>query len=108
MSLIPEVQESAFQKEVLDSNVPVLVEFGATWCGPCKMLEPLLDQLATEWQGKIRIVKVDVDQGVTLTIKYQVMSVPTLILFKQSQPKERLSGYQPKDRIVGKMGPHLG
>ena len=108
MSVIPEILEESFQEEVLQSPVPVLVEFGATWCAPCKMLEPILGQLAQEWRDKIRMVKIDVDQATNLTMQYQVMSVPTLILFKQSQPKERMSGFQPKDRISGKIAPHLG
>ncbi len=107
MSAIPEIQEASFQQEVLESTVPVLVEFGATWCAPCKMLEPLLSQLAVEWKDKIRMVKIDVDQAANLAMQYQVMSVPTLILFKQSQPKERLSGFQPRDRIASKIAPHL-
>ncbi|HVP21049.1 MAG TPA: thioredoxin [Anaerolineaceae bacterium] len=107
MSQITEIEEGTFQQEVLQSSIPVLVEFGATWCAPCKMLEPVLDQLAAEWQGKIRMVKIDVDQAANLAIQFQVMSVPTLILFAQSQPKERLIGFQPKNRITAKIGPHL-
>ena len=107
MSQITEIEEGTFQLEVLQSPTPVLVEFGATWCAPCKMLEPVLDQLAVEWQGKIRMVKIDVDQASNLAIQYQVMSVPTLILFSHSQPKERLIGFQPKNRITAKIGPHL-
>jgi len=102
------VSADAFQKEVLDSKTPVVVEFGAVWCAPCKMLEPVLKQLINEWGQKARVVKMDVDESADIVMKYQVMSVPTVILFKNGQPLERLSGYQPKDKLVGKINPHLG
>jgi thioredoxin 1 len=71
------------------------------------MLEPIVNQLATDWAGKVKIVKLDVDENPDLTMNYQVMGVPTLILFKDGKPVERMTGYQPKDRIVSKVSPHL-
>jgi thioredoxin 1 len=107
MAELTYVSEDTFQNEVLDSTLPVVVEFTATWCGPCKTLEPLVRQLADEWAGKAKIVKLDVDQNTNLTMQYGVMGVPTLMLFVQGKESQRLSGYQPKDRIVAKFKPHI-
>jgi thioredoxin 1 len=104
---IIKVSEASFQNEVLQAVTPVLVDFTAVWCSPCKMLDPIVKQLASDWQGKVRVVKLDVDDNPNLAIQYQVMGVPTLILFKQGQPVERASGYQPKDRLVNKFLAHL-
>ena len=107
MAEIKKLSGATFQSEVLGSELPVLVDFTAVWCGPCKMLDPLVKQLAEEWSGKVKIVKLDVDDDPQPSIDYQVMSVPTLMLFKNGKPVERLSGYQPKDRLVKKFGPHI-
>lgn len=107
MSAAQPIQEADFQREVIDSPLPVIVEFSAPWCGPCKMLDPLLDQIAAEWAGRVRYVKVNVDNSTQLVTRYQVMSVPTVFLFKGGQPLERLSGYQPKDKITAKFQPHI-
>ncbi len=104
---LSKVGEGNFQTEVLDWASPVVVDFGAVWCGPCKMLDPVVDQLAREWTGKVKFVKLDVDDDSDLAMEYQVMGVPTLILFVKGQPVQRLSGYQPKDRIISKFKPHL-
>lgn len=101
------VGEADFRDEVLDSSLPVLVDFTAVWCGPCKMLEPVVSQLSNEWSSKVKIVKLDVDDNPDLAMRYQVMSVPTLLLFINGQPQERLTGYQPKIRIIQKISPHL-
>jgi len=107
MSIIPELDEAAFKAEVLSNPVPLLVEFTAVWCSPCKMLEPIIEQIAGEWADKIKVVKIDVDQCPEIAMQYQIMSVPTLMLFIKSEMRERLTGYQPKDRIVNKLKPHL-
>ncbi len=104
---IPHITEENFQQEVLEHPKPVLVDFTATWCGPCKMLEPVVKELATEWNDKVKVVKLDVDHNPNLTMQYQVMGVPTLMLFNQGEPKERLSGYQPKKRILKKLSRHI-
>jgi thioredoxin 1 len=107
MAEIQKLSDATFQSEVSGSELPVLVDFTAVWCGPCKMLDPLVKQLAEEWSGKVKIVKLDVDDNPQATIDYNVMGVPTLMLFKNGKPVERLSGYQPKDRLVKKFGPHI-
>jgi len=99
---IPKLTEAAFETEVLKSTLPVMVDFTAIWCGPCKMLDPVVTQLSQEWGGKVKVVKLDVDDNTNLAVQYGVMGVPTLILFIDGKPVQRLSGYQPKDRILSK------
>lgn len=101
------VNEANFQNEVIESDKPVLVDFTAVWCGPCKMLDPVVKQLAQDWDGKVKVVKLDVDENPTLAMQYQVMGVPTLMLFKQGRLSQRVSGYQPKDRLIAKFGPYI-
>jgi thioredoxin 1 len=107
MTEIAQVSESTFEAEVLHSSLPVLVDFTAVWCGPCKMLEPVVKQLARDWAGKAKIYKLDVDENPKLTMQYQVMGVPTLMLFVRGQPIERITGYIPRDKIVAKMSSHI-
>ena len=107
MSDIPKLTEAVFETEVLKSTIPVMVDFTAVWCGPCKMLDPVVTQLSQDWNGKVKIVKLDVDENSNIAIQYGVMGVPTLILFVNGSPVQRLSGYQPKDRIVSKFGSYI-
>jgi thioredoxin 1 len=107
MADLPKLSEATFQEEVLDATQPVLVDFTAVWCGPCKMLDPIVRQLADDWAGKVKVVALDVDDSPNVTMDYGVMGVPTLMLFKGGQPVERLSGYQPKDRILARLRPHF-
>jgi thioredoxin 1 len=104
MADIPKLEEAAFETEVLNSSLPVLVDFTAVWCGPCKMLDPVVKQLSQDWSGKVKIVKLDVDDNSNLAVQYGVMSVPTLILFVNGKVVQRMSGYQPKDRLISKFG----
>ena len=107
MSDIPKLTEAGFDTEVLKSTLPVIVDFTATWCNPCKMLDPIVTQLSQDWDGKVKFYKLDVDENSNIAMQYGVMGVPTLIIFVNGNPMQRLSGYQPKDRIVSKFGPYL-
>lgn len=100
MSDVKYVTEENFDTEVLESELPVLVDFTATWCGPCKMIDPLVDELAEEWQGKVNIYKMDVDTSPTTPVKYSVMGVPSLILFKNGEIAARITGFRPKKQLV--------
>jgi len=101
------VSDENFQNEVLDASLPVLVDFSAVWCGPCKMLEPIINELSKDWEAKVKVVKLDVDHSPEIAMRYQVMGVPTLILFVKGTAVERITGYQPKDRIEQKFSPHI-
>jgi len=107
MANITEIDEGTFDNEVLTAPEPVLVDFSAVWCGPCKMLDPIVEDLANEWSGKVKVVKLDVDHAPGIAMKYQVLGVPTLMLFIDGETRERITGFQPKDRIVSKLGPHI-
>jgi thioredoxin 1 len=101
------VTESDFQAEVIGAELPVLVDFTATWCQPCKMIEPIVKQLAGEWEGKVKVVKLDADQNPNIMMQYGVMGIPTLMLFKGGQIKERMTGFQPKEKLAAKVTPHV-
>ncbi len=92
--------EANFEEEVLKSNLPVLVDFWATWCGPCMMLAPTVEEIAKEYEGKIKVGKVNVDEAVELAKKYGIMSIPTLIMFKNGEVSDKVIGFVPKEQIV--------
>lgn len=107
MSKPTPVTDADFEKEVLQSDKPVLVDFWATWCGPCRMIAPILEELAVEQDGKLKIAKIDIDANGANAQKYGVMSIPTLILFKNGEPVERLVGYMPKAQLESRIMPKL-
>jgi len=107
LSIILEISEDQFQAEVLEENLPVLVDFSAVWCGPCKMLDPVVKELAGLWDGKVKFVKIDVDHSPGIAMNYSVMGVPTLMLFKDGKAVERVTGYQPKNRLEKKFQPFI-
>jgi thioredoxin 1 len=107
MSEVKYVNEQDFKIEVLDASLPVLVDFTAPWCGPCKMVDPIVQQLAVEWADRIKVVKCNADENPNVLVTYGVMGLPTVMLFKSGQMVERTSGYQPKDKLIGKLNPHL-
>ena len=102
------VTQDNFDSEVLKSGVPVLVDFWAAWCGPCRAIAPTVEEIASEYSGRLKVVKVDVDENQDVSIQYGVQSIPTLILFKGGQAVERITGYMPKERLLEKLSPHLG
>ncbi len=107
MTDVKYVTEADFQQEVIGADLPVLVDFTAVWCQPCKMIEPIVKQLAGEWEGKVKVVKLDADQNPAIMMQYGVMGIPTLMLFKGGEIKERMTGFQPKDKLAAKVTPHL-
>lgn len=102
-----EVSKDEFQTQVLDSATPVLVDFWAEWCGPCKMIAPIVDEIADEYDGRLRVAKVDADVNQEILMNYGIMSIPTLVLFKDGQAVERITGFTPKGRIVNKISAHI-
>lgn len=107
MSQLIEVQKENFEDQVLKSELPVLLEFGAPWCVPCKSLEPILEKLQNEWNGKLVIRKAMVDDCTDLAMKYQVISVPTTILFIGGEEKIRFSGLQKPEKLRSGIEPFL-
>ena len=101
------VTEETFEEDVLKSDLPVLVDFTAVWCGPCKMLSPLVSELAQAWAGKARIYKMDVDTNQQTPVKYGVMGVPSLILFKDGEIAARLTGFRPIKQLQTTFEPYL-
>ena len=101
------LDEKTFEAEVVKSHLPVLVDFWAEWCGPCKMIGPVIDQLSVELEGKMKVAKVNVDESPQLAGLYNVMSIPTLLVFKGGLPVEQIVGAMPKDRLLAKLNPHL-
>ena len=96
---LPHVDDQTFQAEVLESDVPVLVDFYATWCGPCKTLEPIVTELAGEYEGRAKVVKVDIDQAPGIASSHGIMAVPTLILFKDGAEAQKMTGFKPKPEL---------
>lgn len=94
------VTQSSFEDEVLKSDLPVLVDFWATWCGPCRMVAPVLEQIADEMEGKVKIAKLDIDAHQEVAIQFSVSSIPTFILFKGGEMVDRMMGAAPKSKFV--------
>jgi thioredoxin 1 len=101
------VTDATFDAEVLKADIPVLTDFWAEWCGPCKMIAPILEQIAEEYDGRIKITKLDVDHNNQMAVQLGVQSIPTLILFKNGQAVERLVGAMPRERLLSRILPHL-
>lgn len=101
------VSENSFEAEVLKSNIPVLVDFWAEWCGPCRMIAPTLDELATEYTGKVKVVKVNVDESRNLAAKYGIRGIPTLILFKGGNVEATKFGAVSKADLTSFLNSHI-
>ena len=104
---VTHVTDKNFQQEVLKSDLPVLVDFWAEWCGPCKMISPIIDEIAEELRGKLKVTKVNVDEAQALASQFSVMSIPTLLIFKGGQPVDQIVGALGKDQLMEKIGSNL-
>jgi thioredoxin 1 len=101
------VTDDTFDEVVLKADLPTVVDFWAVWCGPCKMIAPVLEEIAKEYDGQLQIAKLDVDHNNGTAMRYGVMSIPTLIVFKDGQSVERIVGFMPKAKLLSKITPHL-
>lgn len=102
-----EVTDANFKQEVLDSQTPVLVDFWAEWCGPCKMIAPVVEQIATDFAGKLKVGKVDVDSNQQTSMQFGIRSIPTLLIFKNGKVVEQIVGAVPKQALTDKVTKHL-
>ena len=105
---VTEVSDASWEQDVLQSDRPVLVDFWAAWCGPCRAIAPIVDELAHEYQGKVKVGKMDVDHNSATPMRYGVRGIPTLLVFKGGQVKEQIVGYVPKEQIQKAIDKHLG
>jgi thioredoxin 1 len=102
-----QVSDQNFKTEVLDAPTPVLVDFWAVWCGPCKMIAPIVEELAGEYDGKLKVAKMDVDANPKTAMEFGIRSIPTLLVFKGGSVVEQIVGALPKRQLVDKLSPHL-
>ena len=99
MSSVEQVTDSTFKQEVLESEIPVLVDFWAPWCGPCKMVAPIVDEVAVQYNGKLKVVKINTDESPSIASQYSIRSIPTLMIFKQGQQVDTVVGAVPKTTL---------
>src|SRR5262245_35198066 len=99
--------DQSFQTDVVNSSTPVLVDFWAEWCGACRAVAPMVEEIAAEFQGKLKVVKIDVDESTDVAARYRIQSIPTLMVFKGGQEVERVIGAVPKPMIVSRLQKHL-
>lgn len=104
---IQEITDQSFENEVLEANVPVLVDFWAEWCPPCRLLEPIVEELAQSYQGRLKVVKINTDDHQLVASNYYVSGMPTLLLFKDGQVAEQLAGAVPKRKLEDMLSQHV-
>ncbi len=107
MSKLTIVNDADFENQVIRSPLPALVDLWAEWCGPCKMLTPIIEEIASEYTGRLRVFKLNVDDNPNTPSQFGILGIPTLLLFKEGQLVESITGYMHKDRLLAKIGPHL-
>ena len=107
MSNALEVNDSNFETEVKNSETPVLVDFWAPWCGPCRKISPIIDDIATEYAGKVKVVKVNTDENMKLTQEFSISGIPSILIFKNGEAVERLVGLMQKNQLVSNLEKYL-
>ena len=107
MSNALEVNDSNFEAEVKNSDIPVLVDFWAPWCGPCRKISPIIDELAAEFEGKVKVVKVNTDENLKITQEFSISGIPSILIFKKGEAVERLVGLMQKSQLVANLEKHL-
>jgi thioredoxin 1 len=105
---VAQVSDASFEGDILKSDVPVLVDFWAPWCGPCRSVAPIVDDLATQYAGKLKVAKINVDESTEVAMKYQITSIPTFIVFKNGQVADRALGALPRSEFVKLIDRNLG
>lgn len=107
MSATTQVTDGSFQKDVLDSEIPVLVDFWAPWCGPCRMVSPVVEEIAEQYDGKVKVVKVNTDDNPNIATQYGIRSIPTLMIFKAGQRVDMVVGAVPKSTLAETLEKYL-
>lgn len=107
MANIQEITDANFEQEVLKSDLPVVIDFWAEWCGPCRMVAPIVEELSEEYNGKVKFGKLDVDANSNTPAKFGIRSIPTLLIFKGGEEVGRLIGAKPKGQLVKELEPHI-
>jgi len=107
MSNVIEISDNDFDAEVINSDIPVVVDFWATWCGPCRKLSPIVDEIAGEYVGKVKFAKINIEKSVETAKKYSISGIPCLLIFKDGESVERMTGLMPKSTIISNVEKHL-